>query len=172
MLIKDRFLQPPLPLVQTSDGLQCSLDDSHVCYPYVFVNMALDKSFLSSRALKKFPKGLPYDFACPTMQNILPKRICVKCGKYFASVNSLRSHAASCSSGSKDATSAVSRGLVRPQRLAAKRQRELVCVLRYMETEELEWHDEDEVDASGLEMPQERVVKSGTPVIPGGSRCI
>ena len=41
-----------------------------------------------------------------------------------------------------------------------------MCVLRYMETEELEWHEEDEVDTSGLEMPQEYAVKSGTPVIP------
>ena len=166
VLIKDRFLQPPLPLVQTSDGLKCSLDDCHVSYPSLFVNMALDKSVLPSRALKKFPKGLPYEFACPTVQNILPKRICSKCGKYFASLKSLKSHAASCSSGSRDATSVVSRDLVRPQRLAAKRQRELMCVLRYMETEELEWHDENEVDTSGLQIPPECAVKSGSPIIP------
>ena len=34
-----------------------------------------------------------------------------------------------------------------------------------METNELEWYDFDEVDVSGLEIPVERFILHGTPVL-------
>ena len=39
---------------------------------------------------------------------------------------------------------------------------ELLCI---METNELEWYDFDEVDVSGLEIPVERFIQHGTPVL-------
>lgn len=45
---------------------------------------------------------------------------------------------------------------VRPQRLAARRANELLCIVRRYETssEDADWLDEDEVDASGLTIPE------------------
>ena len=78
-----------------------------------------------------------------------------------------------CSERAKNKSNAES-GLpatrVRPQRIAARRQRELMCVVRQMENEEFEWLDEDDVDSNGLDMPPPRVVEKGTPVISTRSR--
>lgn len=45
---------------------------------------------------------------------------------------------------------------VRPQRLAARRANELLCIVGRYETssEDADWFDEDEVDASGLTIPE------------------
>lgn len=172
-LVKDRFLPPPLPLAQTNDGLCCSVEDSNARYPSLFVHMALDKSVLPARAEKKFSKGLPYDFSCPSIQTVLPRRICGHCGKYFASIRSLKDHGKDCiekANSRPNAQTGLPVPRVRPQRLAAKRQRELMCVLTALDNEEYEWHDEDDVDYSGLVMPPQRVGGTGTPLLPVGSR--
>ncbi|KAG7170141.1 hypothetical protein Hamer_G012383 [Homarus americanus] len=104
-------------------------------YPPLFVNLALDKCVLPVRAVKKSPKGLPYDLACPCLKNELQKRNCGTCGKYFASVKSINAHI------NKHSSSCMSRHYVvsapaerlQPQRLAAKRQREFMCVVKYLE---------------------------------------
>ena len=49
--------------------------------------------------------------------------------------------------------------------MAARHGTELMCVVRYMEMEDLEWHDEQDVIFLG-NVPQHSSVKSGTPVIP------
>ena len=48
-------------------------------------------------------------------------------------------------------------------RVAAKRQRELMCIIKYMNSEDYEWHDEDDVDLAG-DPPQdcEMSVELGT----------
>ena len=48
------------------------------------------------------------------------------------------------------------------RRVKARRGVELLCI---METNELEWYDFDEVDVSGLEIPVERFILHGTPVL-------
>ena len=50
---------------------------------------------------------------------------------------------------------------IRPIRVAARRQGEFLCALAY---QELEWFAIDDVDAEGLEIPDEYVSASGTPV--------
>ena len=54
---------------------------------------------------------------------------------------------------------------IRPQRLAAKRQCELMCLVKYMENHEFEWHDVDDVDTTGLDQPKESTIKDGTPIL-------
>ena len=49
--------------------------------------------------------------------------------------------------------------------MAARRGTELMCVIRYMEMEDLEWHNEQDVTFLG-NVPQHSSVESGTPVIP------
>ena len=158
----------PIPLLQTSDGLCCSLDDAQAKYPSLFVNLALDKCVLPARAMKKFPRGIPYDFACPSVRNVLSQRICEQCGIYFASVKSLKLHG-KCTSAKNNTShnfANISSGrCVHPQRLAAKRPREMMCLVKYMEMEEFEWHDEEDIDSNGLEMPREAATETGTHIM-------
>ena len=46
----------------------------------------------------------------------------------------------------------------------------MMCVLKYMEMEDYEWHDQDDIDIDGLEVPKETVVENGTLVMPVGAR--
>ena len=167
-LLKQQFLPPPLPLVQTEDGLQCKIDDGNAQYPSLFVALALDKCMLPPRAHKLFPKCIPYDFACPSIQIVLQKRICNFCGHYCATIKSITEHIKTCSKKGNSETNQVSNSVpakLRPQRLAAKRQRELMCLVKYMENHEYEWHDLDDVDTTGLDEPKEISVEDGTPIM-------
>ena len=163
---EDRFLPGPLPLRQTKlNGVTVSINDPMAKYPCVFVRKAMSK-VIFPRSAAKYPSGLPYDFACPSLQDTLPSRTCKNCGLYFASMKSLKGHNNSCIAkerkGKGKGEVSVS-NYVRPVRVAARRQRELMCVVRYMETEDIEWHDEEDVQFSG-NIPQ-KSVESGTPVI-------
>ena len=51
---------------------------------------------------------------------------------------------------------------IRPIRVAAKRQGEYLCALAF---QELEWREIDNVDVDGLQVPDEYIITSGTPVI-------
>ena len=167
MFNEDRFLPGPLPLRQTKlDGVTVSINDPMAKYPSVFVRKAMSK-VIFPRSAAKYPSGLPYDFACPSLQDTLPSRTCTNCGLYFASIKSLKGHNNSCTpkgrKGKGKCEVSVS-NYVRPVRVAARRQRELMCVIRYMETEDIEWQDEEDVQFSG-NIPH-KSVESGTPVIP------
>ena len=165
--MKQQFLPAPLPLVQTDDGLQCRIDEGNTQFGNLFVNLVLDKSVLPPRALKQFPKGIPYDFACPSVQNSLQKRICSFCGHYCASIKSITDHMKKCTNkgNSEIDQMFISKPKIRPQRLAAKRQREFMCLVKYMENHEYEWHDVDDLDISGLDHPKEITIKDGTPIL-------
>uniref|UniRef100_UPI00358F8CD5 uncharacterized protein n=1 Tax=Myxine glutinosa TaxID=7769 RepID=UPI00358F8CD5 len=172
-VVKERFLPPPLPLLQTEDGLQCCPDDGNAQFPSLFVHLVIGNGVIPARAKKKFAKGLPYDFACRSLQNELQRRICGNCGLYHASIKSVSAHSCICrekSSPTMPTTLQIAVQRVRPQRVVAKRQRELMCVIRYMETEELEWFDEDVVDMDGLGIPPHISVSVGTPLLPPETR--
>ena len=40
-----------------------------------------------------------------------------------------------------------------------------MCVVKYMENEEFEWHDIDDIDINGLEIPKETDLEKGTPIM-------
>ena len=40
-----------------------------------------------------------------------------------------------------------------------------MCLIKYMENHEYEWHNVDDVDTTGLVQPKENTVEDGTPII-------
>ena len=63
---------------------------------------------------------------------------------------------------SKQSAKTVQSPRLRPQRVAARRQEELLCAFQF---QELEWKELDDVDTEGLVIPQLSPIKSGTPII-------
>ena len=111
--------------------------------------------------LCNFPKGIPCDFGCPSLLEELHKRICSKCGQYAATVVSLNKHLKVCPKKGRE----IPIIKVRPVRLAACCQRELMGAIKYLEATELEWYDEEHVDTAGLEGPPISTIVVGTPII-------
>lgn len=138
----------------------------------MFTTVQIGRKALSERASKKYEKGLPHDFACPTVQNDLHKRTCVTCGLYFGTITSLKSHKHHCAKQKQDGPkthAATDRPIkVRPVRVAARRQRELMCIISYMENEVPEWYDESDVDMTTVLKNQHDIpsvtTKAGTPL--------
>ena len=58
--------------------------------------------------------------------------------------------------------------------IVAKRQRESTCAILYQDQheEELEWLDEDLLDTTGLTVPAQSTVESGTPVLSVEERTV
>ena len=166
MINGDRFLPAPLPLKHTKhEGLVVSLNDPQARYPSLFLIKSLSKNILP-RSASKFKFGLPYDFACPSLQDTLSSRTCNVCGLYVASIKSLNNHKKTCTAKGRQGNNEITvRDCVRPLRVAARRGTELMCVIKYMEMEDLEWHDEQDVIFHG-NVPEHSSVESGTPVIP------
>ena len=68
IILNDRFLPPPLPLQNSkTDGLVWASDDKDGTYLSLFQNIDLKENPKSKRALDTYPKGLPCDFSCPSV---------------------------------------------------------------------------------------------------------
>ena len=163
-VIKDRFLPPPIPVVYSQNGIEWAKDDKEASHLSLFQNIALQASLTPKQAIKKFPKGIPHDYSCPSTKDVLTGRLCYHCGLYFGRIKSNVNHSSYCRTTAEGSTAAVTRK-VRPQRVAARRQKELLCAMAF---QELEWHaidnvdfvfDDNQVDISEI------APKSGTPVI-------
>ena len=169
-VLKDRFLPPPIPVVQGEDGIEWAKKDQGATYLRLFQALTLSESLISKRAMRKFPKGIPFDYSCPSVpQDQVTKRMCTTCGLYLASIKSKSEHAKSCCddvvtmvSPTTSTVVSVPREKVRPVRIAARRGRELMCV---MEIQESEWQDIDDVDTTDIDIPEEIFPVSGTPTI-------
>ena len=158
-LVKDRFLPPPMPLVQSDDGLVADIPKQQ--FAPLFVTIQLGNAALPVCTLCNFSRGIPYDNGCPSLQEELHKRTCQKCRLYTASVVSLTKLWQFCI---KEGGEALCK--IHPVCLAARCQRELMCAIKYLETTELEWHDEELVDTTGLQGSPRSTVVGGTPVLP------
>ena len=102
------------------------------------------------------------------------RRLCSKCGLYLASIKEVFLHKQKhkkqkttpsdipSESPSKQSAETVLPPCLRPQRFAARRQKELLCAFHF---QELEWMEPDDVDTEGLVIPQVLSIKSGTPII-------
>ena len=117
-VIKDRFLPPPIPLVYSQNGIEWAKDDKEASYLSLFQNIALQASLTPKQAIKKFPKGIQYDYSCPSTKDVLTARLCYHCGLYFGSIKSNVNHSSYCRTKAEASTAAVTRK-VRPQRVAA-----------------------------------------------------
>ena len=102
----------------------------------------MQASLTPNQAIKKFSKGIPYDYSCHLTNDVLTGRLCYHCGLYFGSIKSNVNHSSYCRTKTEASTAAVTRK-VRPQRVAARRQKELLCAMAF---QELEWHAIDDVD--------------------------
>ena len=95
---------------------------------------------MSGQATKKFPKGIPYDYSCPFVdQDMIKRRTCSHCGLYSSSLKAKSLHEASCRVTESRVENTTE--CVRPLRVAARRQRELLCVMAF---QEMEWTSMDE----------------------------
>ncbi|GBP30809.1 hypothetical protein EVAR_82551_1 [Eumeta japonica] len=146
----DTFMPPPCPILQTSSKLVVPslLDKGTSKFSPLLVRL----SVALSPPLEGF-KQMPYDFFCPSVQSDLKKKVCPTCGIYFTSHKGVQMH---CRYVHGKPVQDRCETRVRPQRLAAKRANEFLCIVHRYETssEDADWLDEDEVDTSGLTIPE------------------
>ena len=166
-IVRDRFLPPPLAVIVGKDGLQwAKSDDKNATYLTLHQNLVIGERLLPLSVQKKFPT-IPYDLACPSLDDSeLKKRICDECDMYFGSIQEMTSHKRMCKRRFVDLHTTTEEpriAKVRPKRIAATRQKEYLCALEY---QDLEWLAFDEVDTTGLEVPEEVGLTSGTPILP------
>ena len=119
---------------------------------------------MPAQTTKKFPKGIPYDYSCPSVdQDMIKRRMCSHCGLYFLSLKAKSLHGVSCRVTESRIENTTER--VRPLRVAARRQRELLCVMGF---QEIEGASMDEVDAKDFDLSNitddENENEFGTPV--------
>ena len=107
----------------------------------VFLTQSLNLT-VHPRCLSAY-RNLPYDAYCQSVQSVLLRRTCNKCGLYHASLSSLKAHTRYCG-----VQQVIRR--VRPVRVAARRQRELMAVIAYESAEDVEWFDEDDLDMTDV----------------------
>ena len=104
----------------------------------------------------------------------MERRFCSKCGLYLALIKEVSLHEQihkkqkttpsdiPFEPPSKQSAETVQPPRLRPQRVAARRQKELLCAFQF---QELEWMELNGVNTEGLAMPPVSSIKSGTPVI-------
>ena len=168
-IIADRFIPPPIPICQTNEGLKApevSDINSHR-FPSLFFNQSVKVENILPRSAKAF-KILPYDIYCPSIQLLMFERICKICHLYVASQAMLKKHVQQhqrCMPGPSQILHAPQQQIIRPMRVAAKRQRELMAIIAYGEMFSAEWLDEENVDLSGVSVPQESIQPEPMPII-------
>lgn len=155
-LIQDRFLPPPVPIRQSTDGLRALelTENEPQKFPSsLFLLIGAKISNLLPRWAKSFTI-LPYDAFCPSVHSCISDRICKHCHIYFASQVMLKKHISIHRAAARALN--VSNKRVRPTRIAAKRQREMMAVIAMQENSSYaEWLDEDELDTTGLSIPKD-----------------
>ena len=67
-----------------------------ITFPTYSTRILMERSLMPKELEEKFPKGVPYDVYFPTQQNNVEKQTCPYCGKYHASINSLKLHKQIC----------------------------------------------------------------------------
>ena len=117
-------------------------------YLYLYQNISLQNALMPAHATKKFPKGITYDYSCPSVdQDMITRRMCSHCGLYFLPLKAKSFHRASgrvikgCIKNSTER--------VRPLRVDACRQRELLCVMAF---QEMQWASVDEIDVEDFDL--------------------
>ncbi len=152
-IVTSRFLPGPVPLCQTTEsGLRAAerSDFEKYCFPSLFLSLNVNRELLprSTRVFKAFP----YDLYNPSLQSQLLERICKHCFLYFASMVMLKNHMRIHKKDRYDIPVEI-QTRIRPIRVAAKRQRELMVIIANRENgpEDVEWIEEDElsIDLSG-----------------------
>ena len=138
-LTEDGFLAGSLLNEQTlENGLRVAVGSSR--FPSLFVRLAVNADILPRSAVS-YPKEIPFDFARSNLQHKLTQRDCKQCLLYHASVKYVEAHEKVCKVSAQSSTQdtpAAPRPRVKPVRVAAKRQREPMCVIQDMDDVDLE----------------------------------
>ena len=96
-VVPKRFLPPPLPVVHTRNEIEWAKDDKDPTYLSLYQSISLQNALMTAQATKKFPKGIPYDYFYPSVdQDMIKRRMCSHCGLYFSSLKAKSLHGASC----------------------------------------------------------------------------
>ena len=123
-------------------------DDKDATYLSLYQNISLQNALKPVQTTKKFPKGIPYDYSCSSVdQEMIKRRMCSHCGLYSSSLKVKSLHETSCRVTEGRIENTIER--VRPLQLAARWQRELLCVMAF---QEMEWASMDEVDAEDFDL--------------------
>lgn len=95
---------------------------------------------------------VPFDLCCPSVKELIKTRTCVRCGVYFASVKSVKSHKRICRDPHPALNETFGQQLlmqrrnIRPVRVAATRQHEKMIILTSrINDEHADWFDDDEL---------------------------
>lgn len=155
---KKPYPYPPIPIYQSADGLLVPerTDVEKHKFPSLFATQVIKFDEILPRSCRSF-KTMPYDLFCTSVQTALMDRCCKICHLYFASVVMLKKHLPE----HRESPNLVATQCVpvrtRPVRVAACRQRELMAVIAMHEEngEHVDWVDEDELDVTGIILPQE-----------------
>ena len=92
-------------------------------------------------------KEMPYNYCCPLVKKDIQRKVCKECNICFAFLTYLKEHQQFC-------TVVPSVPKVRPVRIAAKRQRELLAIiLNHEKQEAAEWLEEDMLDIDDISLP-------------------
>ena len=153
-LLPGRFLPNPVPAKQNSEGFVSCNTESNATFLPLFVNLQLNNH------VQKDEMGAfvipPYDLHCPSVQLQLVKRCCSVCGIYHASVKSAVNHV---KVHRRTSFGVIPQEIIekkRPVRVAARRQREMMVVLRdHLNNESAEWLDVEEIDMD-LQEPEQQ----------------
>ena len=119
---------------------------------------------MPAQTTKKFLKGIPYDYSCPSVDQVMIKRrMCSYYDLYFSSRRAKSLHGASAESLKVVLTTQQS--VCHTLRFAALRQRKLLCVMPF---QVMKSTLVDEVDAEGFDLSNitddENEKEFGTPV--------
>ena len=95
-IMKDRFLPPRIHAVCSSTGIEWAKDDKKPTYLSLFQNVALKGNLFPKHVSTKFPRGIPYDYSCPTMKDAPIERVCKHCSLYFGSIKSKQDYSQNC----------------------------------------------------------------------------
>ena len=144
---KDRFLLLPISVTRTTtSGLKWVKWDVDTHYLSLTQNLAM-KAQLGVTALKNFPKGIAYDYSCPAAQNIMEGRLYFKWGLHLALIKEVSLHEKmhkkqkttpsdiSSEPPSNQSAESVHLPCLRPQLVAARWQKKLLCAFQFEELE-------------------------------------
>lgn len=131
---------------QTKEGLiipnfekNWQQEASEAVFPSMFLSRSLNIKNLLPESAKHF-EVLPYDLFCPSVYEELNRRICTKCGIYFASIVMLNKH--------KHIHKEQTIAKLRPVRIVVRRQQEIMASFKNDFTE---WVNPEYLDLDGLE---------------------
>ncbi|CAG9563483.1 unnamed protein product [Danaus chrysippus] len=134
-LLREGFLPPPVLIKQTSSGyITTEKDDIESKFAPLLLQLSLKLS--ASSHLKQ----VPYDSYCPSIEGYLCKRSCGFCGLYFASYKATNLH-------KQLHKIKIPIAKIRPQRIAARRAREILCLDI---NDDALWLDEKDVDTTNV----------------------